>query len=131
MKKICDMRCYVAIGKGEYMDTSIWKHWRYCEEGECEETFNYWHDLYVCVKHNFIRNATVDKTIFGNDAVRFSWGSFSRSHSTMTERTFKPVRVKWVAEPVTTHYSFQDLKDLLPAEDFCEYLKDQEIEIWG
>lgn len=45
----------------------------------------------------------------------------------MTERTFKTVRVKWVAEPVKTHYSFNDLKDLLPAEDFCKYLKDQKI----
>lgn len=77
MKEICDLRCYVAIGKGEYMDTSIWKHWRYCKEGKCEETFCNWHDLYVGVKHNNIRNATVEKTIFGKDKVRFSWGSFS------------------------------------------------------
>ena len=130
-KKLVNLRCYVAIGNGDYCDTSFWNHTRYVEVGECdtlEYTLETWEDAYSAVDANKIRNASTFTTFFGNKpAIEFSWGRLERSRTTLTERTFKPVRVKWQWEEVDRVYTMKDLADILPAEQFCEWLKDRGI----
>ena len=130
-KKLVNLRCYVAIGNGDYCDTSFWNHTRYAEVGECdtlEYTLETWEDAYSAVDANKIRNASTFTTFFGNKpAIEFSWGRLERSRTTLTERTFKPVRVKWQWEEVDRVYTMKDLADILPDEQFCEWLKDRGI----
>lgn len=129
MKKICDLRCYVAIGKGVYEDTSMWRHLRYCEPGETEEYVTSWGDLYDLVKEHHIRNAELTANLFGNLVVKIEWADIYKSKAKITYRNFKGVRVKWAAEPYDKIYTIKDLAEMLPAEDFCEYLKDHNINI--
>ena len=129
MKKICDLRCYVAIGKQDYADTSIWKHLWYCESGTTEEYITSWGDLYELVKEHGIRNAELTTNLFGKPVVKIGWADIYKSKAKITYRNFRPIKVKWAAEPVDTVYSIKDLADLLPAEDFCEYFKDHNINI--
>ena len=131
MKKICDLRCYVAIGKKGYEDTSMWKHLRYCETGATEEYVASWGDLYDLVKEHHIRNAELITNLFGKPVVRIGWADIYKRKARITYRNFKGICVKWAAEPVDRLYSIKDLAELLPAEDFCEYLRDNKIKIGG
>ena len=131
MKQICDLRCYVAIDKKDYEDTSMWKHLRYCEPGKTEEYITSWGDLYDLVEGHHIRNAELTTNLFGKPVVKIRWADIYKNQTKITYRNFRSIEVKWAAEPVKTIYSIKDLADLLPAEDFCEYLKDQGINIGG
>lgn len=128
MKQICNLRCYVAIGKKEYEDTSMWKHLRYCETGMVEERVTSWNALCYLVEEHHIRNAELDRNLFGKAVVKIGWADIYKRKARITARNFRSVKVKWVAKPVERLYSIKDLADMLPAEDFCEYLKDHGIE---
>lgn len=129
MKKICNLRCYVAIGKGEYEDTSFWEHLRYCEPGANEEYIASWGDFYDLVREHRIRNAELTANLFNNLVVEIGKASLDKPKTKITYRNFKGVRVKWAAEPYDKIYTIKDLAEMLPAEDFCEYLKDHNINI--
>ena len=130
MKKLVNLRCYAAVGKNDLCDTSIWNHIRYVEVAETnstEFTLETFEEAFAAVRDNRIRNAETGCTLFRNrPTIEIGWGDF-RSKSEMTEKTFKPVRVKWEWEEVTRMYTMKDLADLLPAEQFCEWLKDHGI----
>ena len=131
MKQICNLRCYVAIGKGEYEDTSFWNHWRYCEIGETEEYVISWGELYDLVEEHHIRNAELTTNFFGKPVVKIGWANVYKNKTKITARNFHPIWVKWSAKPVDRFYSIKRLAEMLPAEDFCEYLKDNGINIGG
>ena len=135
MKKLVNFRCYVAIGKDDYCDTSIWSHIRYVEESEAndtEYTLDTFERAFAAVADNYIRNASTYKTLFGNKpAMEISFGRLENSRVVLTKKTFKPVRVKWQWEEVGTTYIMKDLASILPAEQFCEWLKDHGITMVG
>lgn len=135
MKKLINLRCYAAIGNDDYCDTSIWDHIRYVEVSETnstEYTLETFEEAFAAVRDHRIRNAETDYTLFGNrPMIELSWGDFHRGRTAITARNFKPVRVKWEWEEVTRMYTMKDLANLLPAEQFCEWLKDRVITIVG
>lgn len=135
MKKLVNLRCYAAIGKDEYQDTSIWNHIRYVEVSECnttEYTLETFEEAFAAVADHCIRNAETSTTLFGNKpTIEITWGDLYRNKSVMSAKTFKPVRVKWEWQEVTRAYTMKDLADLLPAEQFCEWLKDRGITMVG
>ena len=128
MKQICNFRCYVAVGKKDYEDTSMWKHLRYCKPGATEEYVTSWGDLYDLVEEHHIRNAELTTNLFGKPVVKIGWADIYKRKTKITARNFHHIWVKWSAKPVERFYSIKDLADMLPAEDFCEYLKDHGIE---
>lgn len=129
MKKLVNLRCYVAIGTDDYADTSIWNHIRYIEDEEpTEYTLETWKEAYEAIKTNHVRNAEVGLTFFGKrDTIEIGWGSLYDHKSVMTEKNFIPIHVKWVWEEVGKNYTIKDLANLLPANQFCDWLKDQGI----
>lgn len=133
MKKLVNLRNYVAIGSDEYCDTSIWNHIRYVEEGECntiEYTLETFEEAFSEVADKCIRNAQIGTTLFRHHpTIEIEWGSINRPKSEMTEKTFKPLRVKWEYKEVTKLYTIKDLSNLLPADQFCEWLKDKGITV--
>lgn len=135
MKKLVNLRNYVAIGSDEYRDTSIWNHIRYVEENACnttEYTLETFEQAFAAVADNCIRNAETGTTLFrGRPTIEIGWSDIYRTKSEMTEKTFKPLRVKWEYEEVTKLYTMKDLADLLPADQFCEWLKDRGITMVG
>lgn len=134
MKKLVNLRCYVAIGNDDFADTSIWNHIRYVEveDNTTEYTLNTWEEAYNAVADNRIRNAETGTTFFGNHpTIEIGWGSIHRDKSVMTAKRFKPIHVKWEWLEVNRVYTMKDLADLLPAKQFCDWLKDQGITMVG
>lgn len=132
MKKLVNLRCYVTVGNNkDYCDTSIWNHIRYVEVSETnstEYTLHTFEEAFAAVADNHIRNAETSTTLFRNrPTVEISWGDIGRCKTVLTEKNFRPVYVKWAWEEVEKAYSIKSLADLLPAEQFCEYLKDRGI----
>lgn len=135
MKKLVNLRCYAAVGKSEYCDTSIWNHIRYVEVEETnstEYTLETFEEAFAAVADHHIRNAETSCTLFGNrPMIEIRWGDIHKCTTSMTKKTFKPIRVKWEWEEVTRMYTMKDLADLLPAEQFCDWLKDRGITMVG
>lgn len=130
MKRLVNLRNLVAIGKKDYFDTSIWNHIKYleAEENQVEEyELNSWEEAYSAIKRNEVRNAAINTTLFGKPCIVISWGSFDKRNTVLTERNFKPIKVRWEWVAVKKSYSIKDLANLLPAEQFCEWLKDNGI----
>lgn len=135
MKKLVNLRCYVAIGNKDYCDTSIWNHIRYVEVSDTsstESTLHTWEEAFAAVANNEIRGAETGYTLFRNrPTIEIHWGDWGKCTTEMTEKTFKPIHVKWVWEEVEKMYTMKNLADLLPADQFCEWLKDRGITMVG
>ena len=132
MKKLINLRCSVAIGNSDFCDTSIWNHIRYIETEDSSNSTEYYYgtftEAYEAVKHNTIRNAETGFTLFHNRPfISIHWGNIYKDNTKLTEKTFKPIRVKWEKMEITKWYTIKDLADSLPANQFCEWLKDQGI----
>lgn len=132
MKKLIDLRCSVAIGNEDFCDTSIWSHIRYIEmdgaSSSTEYIYNTFAEAHEAVERNMIRNASTGFTLFrSRPTIDIHWGDIYRNNTELTEKTFEPIRVKWEKMEVTRWYTMKDLVDLLPADQFCEWLKDQGI----
>lgn len=131
MKRLTDLRCKVAIGNDEFIDTSILVHLYYEDEELIGKELNFiytdFNELYEAVKDDKILNAKTDYTFWrSKPAVKISLADedFCR---TISAKTMKKVSVKWVYEDVKKEYTMKDLASMLSAENFCEYLKDRGI----
>ncbi len=135
MKKLVNLRNYAAIGNKDYCDTSIWNHIRYVDESECETveyTLETFEEAYKAVSENRIRNGEISATLFGNKPlIEIGWGDIGKCKTVLSKKNFKPIHVKWAWEEVERMYTMKDLASLLPADQFCEWLKDRGITMVG
>ena len=132
MKQLIDFRCYVSVNGEEYCDTSIWKQWRYLDttDGDChEELIADWETAYKAIEEHLVWNATVGTTWKKEPCIIIHYGDLYRNDVKFTAKTFHRMKYKWVYEPVEEIYNIKDLADRLPAEQFCEWLKDQGMSI--
>ena len=129
MKKLVDLRCYVAIGESDYVDTSNWNHLQYIEvkESKKEYILTTWEEIYEAVKNNCIRNAEIGLTFFRKRETIEIYLGDSFSKFIMTKKTSIPIHVKWEWQEVDENYTIKNLANLLPADQFCEWLKDKGI----
>ena len=131
MKKLIDFRCYVSVNGEEYCDTSIWRHLRYDDvEGESETVINDWETAYNDVQNNCIFNAKTSTTFWRNrPTIVIHYGNIYKNDKEISEKTFVSLKYKWVATETDLIYTIKELADLLPADQFCEWVKDQGISI--
>ena len=133
MKQLIDLRCYVSVNGEDYCDTSIWKRPRYVElsVGDCtEEIIIDWQTAYQMVAENRILNARVGETFWKKrPTIVIHYGDIYREDCSYTEKDFRSLKFKWVAEPIERVYTIKDLAEDLPADQFCEWVKDQGISI--
>lgn len=129
MKKLVNARTYFRINGKKWIDCSIWNKIRYYEESECEEwtsrelTFAEAVDL---VKKGFVPHAEVGETIFRKRTyLELPSGDLLVGDLRYYEREIKTFEVKQTYEPYNN--TIKVLADLLPADQFCEYLKDRGI----
>lgn len=132
MKKLVDLRCMVAIGDDKYYDTSFWYHIRYVdvkENANVEYTLNTWEEALEEAKNDRVRGLKVERTLFGNRPyLEIHRGDFDKNNISITEKKFKPIHVKWKFEEVSLNrFTMKSLVSLLPADEFCEWLKDHGI----
>ena len=129
MKKLVDLRCYVAIGESDYVDTSNLNHLQYIEvkESKKEYILTTWEEAYEAVKNNYIRNAEIGLTFFKKHETIEIYLANSFSKFVMTKKTFMPIHVKWEWQENNEVYTIKNLAGLLSADQFCEWLKDKGI----
>ena len=129
MKEIKNYRHYFAIGNEEYQDTSIWNDLRYCESKR-DKTFelNTFEETVQAIENGLIHRAEVGRTLFGNKPMIILHTDDLYGFSIkMTEKNFKPIRVKHTWETYKQRITITSLAKELPADEFCEYLKDRGI----
>jgi hypothetical protein len=102
---------------------------RYCEPREDEYfELNTFAEAVEAIKRGAIHRAEIDHTFFGKKPrIVLRVGDIHHDRITMTERTFKPIRVKRTWEAYDQTITAKALSNELPADDFCEYLKDRGI----
>ena len=131
MKQLIDLRCYVSINGEDYCDTSIWRRVRYSDVvGETEEIITDWQTAYNAIENHKVLNARTSTTFWKKrPTIVIHYGEIYRNDSEYSEKEFKSLRYKWVAQPVERTYTIKELADELPADQFCEWVKDQGISI--
>ena len=131
MKQLIDFRCYVSINGEDYCDTSIWRKIQYSDTvGEAEEVITDWQTAYKAIEDKRVLNARTGTTFWKQrPTIVIHYGDIYRDDREFSEKEFKSLRYKWVAEPVSRNYSIKELADDLPADQFCEWVKDQGIAI--
>lgn len=129
MREVRNYRHYFAVGNGEYEDTSIWNDLRYCEprEDECFE-LNTFAEAVEAIKRGVIHRAEIDYTFFSKKPmIVLRKADLYCDRVVLTEKTFKPIRVKYTWEVHNRRVTMDTLSDQLSADEFCEYLKDRGI----
>ena len=131
MKKIVNFRCYASVNGEDYCDTSFRTRIRYCDIiGESETIINDWEEAYKAISEHRVLNAETGTTLLTNrPTIIIHYADFSRADREISEREFRSLKFKWVASESDNVYTIKELADLLPAEQFCEWLKDQGIAI--
>ena len=132
MKKLVDMRCYVSVNGEPYTDTSIWRALRYVDDAEetHEELIATFKQAYEVIENGLVRNAYTDKTFWKKEpCIAIHYGEMYRSDAKFTVKTFHQMKYKWVYKPVDRIFSIKELADELPADQFCEWLKDRNLSL--
>lgn len=130
MKKLVNLRCYVAIGDEEFRDTSIWTHLEYIDENLTETielNYNNFADAYTAVQDGKILNAETDFTFWRSKPVIKIPNIETIVADHITEKTFTSLKVKWVWEEPTMNYTLKDLYTMLKSEQMVDWLKDRGI----
>lgn len=130
MKKVVDLRCYVAVNCDNYCDTSIHYNLHYAEvldNEPIEYSYSTFRGAKQAVEDERVLNASVEHTFFKhNPVLRFHTADLT-SDIRVTAKNFESLKIKWVAEVPSKKMTIKDLASLLPAEDFAEWLKDHGI----
>lgn len=132
MKKLIDLQCYVAVNGEEYYPTSYHNHLRYVDENaasqETEFSTNNWQTAVQCVENHEVRNAEIGANLWRNlPTLKIFYGDIDKGIREFTEKEFRSLKYKWVAHEVKRIYTITELAKMLPADQFCEWIKDQGI----
>lgn len=133
MRKLVDRRQYYRINGGEWIDTSMFKHYHYKEESKCdgtkvtlitnfEQAVQFVEDDRLIngeVEYSFFRHIPTLKLPSGN------WLSLNM-YTYINEKKFESLEIKIEYEPAET-LTLKALASLLNADEFCAYLKDRGI----
>lgn len=128
MKQLCEKRKQVRIGNGEWKDLVIPKL-RYANAGVADsqlyQDFDY---AYLTFKDCEWYGIDSYK-IFGKDRIRIELIGGLDGTFCMTKKKFVPFEVRIIYEPIYYIYSFKNLMQELPAEQFVEYCKDNSLAV--
>ncbi len=127
MKQLVNVKCYVSIGNDPFFyNTSIFDDIRYIEADKnsvIEYELNTFEEAFLAVKNKKVKNAVVRTTLFKKRPTIELSLIEKETIKTITEKNFKPLKVKW-EKKIVKSYTIKELSEELSAEQFCEYLKD-------
>lgn len=130
MKKVVDLRCYVAVNGSEYYDTSIHYNFHYAEvfdEEPVEYNYKTFRGAKEAIEDERVLNARVGYTFFKHNPVLEIHTAELSPDIKVTAKNFESLKIRWVTEVPSKKLTIKDLANLLPAEDFAEWLKDHGI----
>lgn len=128
MKKVVDFRQIIVLEKEEF-DTSFRRHLCYSEIDDFTRKVDTFEELVALVEDDAIFNAKVETSMFtGKKTVVLYKADLYDNKRVITKKKFKPFEIKCVHLESTGKNSFNDLMELLSAEDFAEWCKDHGIQ---
>ena len=126
-KTIVDYRQIIVLN-GEEFDTSWKRHLSYDVPKETRIEINTFDELLELIENDCIFNASIELSMFKKEKIAILYKTnFYDSKRVIKRKTFKPFTIKCINEVDTRHNSFKTLMELLDAEDFTEWCKDQGI----
>ena len=133
MKKVFDKRVYIKLeGWEDYKDTSIFKDLQFLpEEKAVEKSFciRDFKELVAKVQNGVVCNAEMDETFFKHrPKVILHTEDLFNNRFSVTEKSFVSIKIK-IEYLEDKNTSLKTLSEMLPADDFVEYLKDKEISL--
>lgn len=126
MKTVCDYRQIIVLEKEEF-DTSICRHLNYSEPTEFTREIDTFDELVDLVENDVIFNATIIMSLFGKKKVKLCKADLFDNKRIITEKNFKPFKIKCINKVDTRKNSFNTLMELLDADDFTEWCKDHGV----
>ena len=131
MKQLINSRCYVSVNGEEYCDTSFRTRLRYDDTiGETETIINDWEEAYKAIREHQVLNAETGASFITNrPTIIIHYGAISHPNREFSEKEFRSLKFKWVSSKNDLIYTIKELAELLPAEQFCEWLKDRGMSI--
>ena len=130
MKKVVRVVKEYRVNGDKWIDISLWKHIIYKEETECKNKMrkiDNWKDALEYLKNDMLRNSSVEYTIFKRTPYLHLYNPENLDYEwiDVKEKEFEllEVRLRYIEYPC----SLKELVDLLPANDFIQYLKDRGI----
>ena len=126
-KTIVDYRQIIVLD-GEEFDTSCKRHLSYDVPKETILKIDTFDRLLELIEKDCIFNARIELSMFKKEKIAILYkADLYDFKKVINRKTFKPFTIKCVNEIDTRHNSFKTLMELLEAEDFTEWCKDQGI----
>lgn len=132
MKRLVNERVEYRVNEGEWINVSIFNRYRYLDDEQIakkafqteeltfQETKEY---VKECCNFGKIGKATFTK----REYIELPSGSIFDGDLRYYENNFESATFRITFLDVNRILTIKDLADLLPAEQFCEYLKDRGI----
>lgn len=128
MKQIQEFNCEIAFNGGEYHNISVFYNFRYVEPQEDKiKIITDWNAFYNEVAKGNIPRCWIYKTLFRHiPYVKYThpWRDWCYK---ITKENFEKVEIKKNYKPTKRDFTFAELQEVLPADDFCEWLKDKNV----
>lgn len=131
MKKIYELKTFISINGEEFEETSLWGLTKY---GEVQENkifeLNSFSEAYDFIASHNLKNVYVGKTAFFSKPALYISTIEKAYQMIVTEKTFKPIKIKIVYDTsIENTESFKTIANSLSAKEFCEWLRDEKINI--
>ena len=130
MKQAYDCEQYIALGtKAEFKHTSIWDHLHLLDAEEALNRTNRtyyknFEDFFKACEEGLVRNADAYLGLFKVPKVKVRCGI---DWYTITARNFPDEVCVWNHAKNVSHNSMKKLMEVLPSDEFAEYLRERNI----
>ena len=132
MKRLVNERVEYRVNEGEWIDVSIWNRYRYLDDEQIAKKAFQTEELTFQEAKEYVKECcnfgSVGKSIFTKrEYIELPSESIFDGDLRYYENNFESATFRKTFLDVNRILTIKDLADLLPAEQFCEYLKDRGI----
>lgn len=137
MKRLVNERVEYRVNEGKWIDFSIWNRYRYLDDEQIAEKAFQTEELTFqetkeYIEEGYCNFGKIGKATFTKrEYIEFPSGSILDGDLRYYKNNFKSATFRKTFLEVNRILTIKDLSDLLPAEQFCEYLKDRGITIYS
>ena len=139
MKRLVNERVEYRVNEGKWIDVSGWNRYRYLDDEQIAEKAFQTEELTFqetkeYIEEGYCNFGKIGKSTFTKrEYIEFPSGSIFDGDLRYYKNNFKSTtfRKTFLELEVDRILTIKDLSELLPAEQFCEYLKDRGIIIYS
>lgn len=132
MKRLVNERVEYRVNEGKWIDVSIFNRYRYLDDEQIAKKAFQTEELTFQETKEYVKEycnfGSVGKATFTKrEYIELPSGSIFDGDLRYYENNFESATFRKTFLDVNRILTIKDLADLLPAEQFCEYLKDRGI----